>query len=107
DLLEDLYKRQVGSRAKPPDAPGSADEATRAEKRDARDAFEIAWLEEQLEPRYAVGEAELVALGRTRATAVQEALLAGDKLDATRAFRASNLAASVHEGAVRTELQLK
>lgn len=107
DLLERLYRQRFGSRAKPPDAPEPAEDTTRAERREARDAFEIAWLEGELRPLYAVDAQALSALGQARAAAVRDALLADGSVDPARVFVALDLAAAPHEGMMRMELQLK
>lgn len=46
-------------------------------------------------------------LGQARATAIQEALLAGDTLDPARVFLAGNQQAEVKDDQVRVKLELE
>ncbi len=108
DLLEALYKRETGARPDPPDVDkdtlaGQSWSERRASRRDA----EVAWLESELRPRFAVGGDALLQLGQARAVAVQQALLADGELDPTRVFLASSLRGEPHEGRMRVELALK
>jgi hypothetical protein len=82
-------------------------DASRKEMKALRRAGEIAWLEEQLRPRFKATPADLMALGQARAAAVQKALLSAGELDPTRVFLATQLAATTSDGLVRMELQLK
>ncbi len=108
DLLETLYRQETGVKADPPalDKAGLADQSW-SERRASRREADVAWLEAQLRPRYAVGDTELSQLGQARAVAVQEALLASGDLDPTRVFLASALKAEPHDGRMRLELALK
>lgn len=107
DALRDLYKQVFGEKPELPDAPEAAEDATRKEKKAERRQAAIAWLEEQLRPRYKPNEAELIALGQARAVAVQESLLAGGELDPTRVFMAAGQAPVAKDGMLRMELGLK
>jgi len=107
DALKDLYKQQFDKKPEIPDAPEAAEDATRREKKTDRQLAAIAWLEEQLRPRYRVGEAELIALGQARAVAVQETLLAGGELDPARVFMATGQSSVAKDGVLRMELALK
>ncbi|MBF6023032.1 DUF748 domain-containing protein [Lysobacter niastensis] len=110
ELLAKLYKQEMGERPKLPEtqeAP-AAEEASRKERRAARDEGEAAWLRTELIDHYKVGEAELTALGQARANAIQEALLAGGELDPTRVFvTAAGKPPTEQEGQVRIELGLE
>lgn len=107
DALKDLYKQALGKKPELPEAPEAAEDATRKEKKAERRQAAIAWLEQQLRPRYKVEEAELIALGQARAVAVQESLLAGGELDPTRVFMAAGQAPVAKDGVLRMELGLK
>lgn len=118
DLLKDLYKQQFGKKPDLPEAEADAvvaaadateakPDPSRKERKAARRAADVAWLEGQLRPRFQATPAELRDLGQARATAVQEALLAGGQLDPTRVFLATQLPMVSKDGAVRMELALK
>jgi len=107
DLLRDLYRRQYGHKPDLPEAPTGSEMQDRSERRAARQSFEIAWLESQLRLLYEPKDEELEALGKARAAAVQDALLAGDSIDPARLFLALNQGTADHEGMARMELQLK
>ncbi|MDR7133360.1 hypothetical protein J2X06_000544 [Lysobacter niastensis] len=107
DVLEDLYRQDFGNRPRPPDAAASEEDTTRKERRASRKDSEIEWLEEQLRPRYRVAQDELVKLGQARATAVQEALLAGGAIDPARVFLAANLQVEGKDDKVRMKLSLE
>ena len=85
-ILETLYRETFG--AKPvvpkPVVPKAAPPAPGAKPNPELAAN--AWLEAQLRPRFAVTDAELVALGRARALAVQDALLSDGQIDPARVF---------------------
>jgi len=107
ELLRDLYRGQFGQRPKVPDAPDPPDGADRAERRALRDAHDAAWLAGELRPRYAPDEGEIAALARTRAEAVQDALLAGGELAPERVFVGGVAALSARDGQVSLELALE
>ena len=107
DALEKLFRQQLGRKPDIPDADSAPDDATRKEKRGLREQAALAWLRTQLLPHYQPTSTELVDLGRARASAVQDALLAGGALDPARVFITAAKAPSVHEGSVRLELQLE
>lgn len=88
-------------------APVAAKDMTRRERKASRRQTQVAWLEGQLRPPFKSGQAELTALAQARATAVQEALLAGGELDPARVFLAGNLAPVDKDNVVRLELGLK
>ncbi|WP_203321806.1 DUF748 domain-containing protein [Pseudoxanthomonas beigongshangi] len=113
DLLEALYRQQLGRK---PDIPEAAEEAGREADQDeldrkarkaARQTAEVAWLRQALLPRYRPGDDELAALGRARANAVQDALLAGGEVDPTRVFIDGAKGPAAHEGGARLELGLE
>lgn len=109
ELLSKLYKQVVGSKPELPDPepPTTEEEATRKEKRALREQAQVAWLKTELLARYQATPAELQELGRTRASAIQDALLAGGELDPVRVFITANKAPAAHEGQVRLELGLE
>ena len=109
ELLSKLYKQVVGSKPELPDPePVAAEgEASRKEKRALREQAQAAWLKTELLARYQATPAELQELGRTRASAIQDALLAGGELDPVRVFITANKAPAAHEGQVRLELGLE
>lgn len=107
DLLKDLYKQAFDRKPELPDAPEAAEDATRRERKADRQEAAIAWLEQQLLPHYKADEAELIALGRARAVAVQESLLAGGELDPSRVFMAAGQSPVARDGMLRMELGLK
>ncbi|MGS1078890.1 DUF748 domain-containing protein [Pseudoxanthomonas beigongshangi] len=110
DLLEALYRQQLGHK---PDIPEAAEEAgqedqDRKARKAARQSAEAAWLRQALLPRYRPGADELAALGRSRANAVQEALLASGDVDPTRVFIDAAKGPAAHEGGgARLELGLE
>nr|WP_295377633.1 DUF748 domain-containing protein [Pseudoxanthomonas sp.] len=109
DLLEGLYRQQLGRK---PDIPETAEKAgqedpDRKARKAARQAADVAWLRQALLPRFRPGADELAALGRSRANAVQEALLAGGEVDPTRVFIDAAKGPAAHEGGVRLELGLE
>ncbi|WDS37132.1 DUF748 domain-containing protein [Pseudoxanthomonas sp.] len=108
-LLSKLYRQVLGHKPEPPDAEPSTDaaDATRKERHQARDQAEAAWLQAALLAHYAPAPADLQSLGRARADAIQDALLAGGKLDPARVFITTNKAPVVQAGAVRLELGLE
>lgn len=97
-ILSDLYRKQFAAKPEPPKAEG--DKA-------AVQAAEITWLEDKLRSRVAVSDQDLAQLGRTRAEAVQTALMEDGQVNATRVF-VTNAAATPTEGggAVRMTLSL-
>jgi hypothetical protein len=107
DLLRDLYRQQFGQRPKIPDAPEPPEDADRAERRALRDAHEAAWLAAELRPRFAPDEGEVAAIGRARAAAIQEALLAGGGMDPERVFISGVTPLAAREGQVSIELALE
>ena len=107
DVLEDLYRQEFGNRPQPPDAAAPEEDTTRKERRAARKDSEIEWLEQQLRPRYRAAQDELVKLGQARATAVQEALLAGGAIDPARVFLAGNRQVEAKDDKVRMKLALE
>ncbi len=107
DRLRALYKAGFGKKPEFPEAEASADEATRKQRKLASQQADIVWLEAQLKPRYQPDANALAELAQARAQSVQEALLAGGELDASRVFLAGNQALLAKEGKARMELGLK
>jgi uncharacterized protein involved in outer membrane biogenesis len=107
DTLEKLFRQQLGRKPEIPDPEAAPDEATRKEKRGLRDQAALAWLRTQLLAHYQPTATELEELGRARASAIQDALLAGGALDPTRVFITAAKGPSLHEGNVRLELALE
>ncbi|MEL1266225.1 DUF748 domain-containing protein [Pseudoxanthomonas putridarboris] len=106
DLLEKLYRQQLGHRPDLP-RPEVAEEASRQERKAERKQGERDGLRQALLPRYQPGPAELEELGRQRANAIQDALLAEDSLDPARVFISAAKGPAPHEGGVRVELALE
>ncbi|MGH8026758.1 MAG: DUF748 domain-containing protein, partial [Pseudoxanthomonas sp.] len=112
ELLSKLYKQMVGSKPDLPEPEPVAEEAagkdaTRKERRALREQAQAAWLKTELLARYQATPPELQELGRTRASAIQDALLAGGDLDPVRVFITANKSPTAHEGQVRLELGLE
>ena len=108
ERLSELYKQVVGSKPDLPDQePATEEEATRKQKRALREQAQAAWLKTELLSRYQATPADLQALGRARASAVQDALLAGGELDPVRVFITANKSPVAHEGKARLELGLE
>ncbi|HXQ32143.1 MAG TPA: DUF748 domain-containing protein [Steroidobacteraceae bacterium] len=84
-LLEDAYRESFGHRAEIPKPEAPAPTATPAPAADPQ-AQAIAWLETALKGRISVAPADLDALAKDRASAVQVALLDGTGIDPTRVF---------------------
>ena len=89
-LLAALYRTQFKS---DPDYPPDADQ--------------LAWLQQQLLPRFAPSQAERDALGLARAQAVQSAMLANTDLKSERVFLVNQVSAGGLDGKVRMELKLE
>lgn len=107
DLLKKLYREQFGTKPQL-DAPPRADDApTRGERIALRDQYEIAQLEDRLQPRFEATTEELTQLARDRAVVVQDALLADGAIDPARIFLATDLAVEPNDGMMRMELHLK
>lgn len=107
DAFEKLFRQQLGRKPEIPDAEPAPEETTRKEKRNLRDQAALTWLRTQLLEHYQPTPTELQELGRARASAIQDALLAGGALDPTRVFITAAKAPSLHEGSVRLELALE
>lgn len=108
DVLETLYRERNGEKPSPPEVDRAAlDGLSWSERREARRVADVAWLEGQLLPRYAVDDAALAALGRDRAMAIQDALLAPGTLEPSRLFFAVDQRGVPQDGQVRLELQLR
>jgi hypothetical protein len=81
-LLEALYRQSFGGKpvipraARPAPGPGTSDP----------DGVADTWLEAQLRPRYAAGDADLQGLARARAAAVQSVIAADGKVAPERLF---------------------
>lgn len=74
---------------------------------DRRRQREIDWMRDQLRTPFLPSAAELEKLGRDRALAVRDALLADGKIDPTRLFLVTGDTLSAREGTSRMELKLK
>jgi hypothetical protein len=107
--LENVYKRQFGSKPEIPKAEAvpETEDVSRKQKRAARKSAESAWLEAQLLPKFQPSAAELTALGQARGEAVQDALLKGGVLAPSRVFLTPNAALKENAGRVRMQLAMK
>jgi hypothetical protein len=85
--LEALYTQAFGAKPVYPSTSGvaGADAGTDAARADVAGA-QIAWLEAQLAPKYVATPRQRAALGRSRADAVQSAILADGQVAAERVF---------------------
>lgn len=108
-MLEDLYKQQFGNKPDIPKAELTTEQAdaSRKENRSAKKSMEVQWLEAQLTPKFQATDLQLIALGKKRGEAVQDALLNGGTLDPARVFLTPNAQLKASEGKVRMELQMK
>jgi hypothetical protein len=84
-----------------------AAEPTRRERKAARRSSEVEWLEAQLRPRFKADATASTELSKTRALAVQEALLANGKVDPARVFADTSKSPTDQEDVVRMELALE
>lgn len=112
EALSKLYRQVVGAKPELPDPEAAPEEATgkemtRKERRAQREQAQAVWLRTELLARYQATPAELQELGRARASAIQDALLAGGELDPVRVFITANKSPVAHEGKVRLELGLE
>jgi uncharacterized protein involved in outer membrane biogenesis len=90
-----------------PDAkPGDAKPAD-ANTDDQQTIAETGWMRGELRKAFLPSNAELAALGSTRASAVRDALAAGGAVDPARIFLTTGQAPTAEANAVRFELQLK
>ena len=125
--LEDLYSARLGKDPKfpefPPDAqknaagakPGAGDGGGRGflagtifGSRDERvTLLESQWMREQLRPAFMPTNAELAALGASRAAAVRDALLADGTVDPARVFPTTAASATATEGHARLSLKFE
>jgi hypothetical protein len=94
--LADLYKAQFGKSPDYPDTPDGEDKT----------AVRIAFLESALKPRFTATPTAREALGRTRAEAVQAAVLSGADVSPERVFL-SDSAPDKPVAAPRLELRLQ
>lgn len=76
-------------------------------KGEARRLREIAWMRDQLRAAYQPSNAELEALGKARAIAVRDALLADGSIAPERLFLVTGDQVSDKDGVSRMELKLK
>ncbi len=113
DGLEDLYRGKLGKKPAYPDFSADALRGAPGAKPDAGDddrktLLESQWMRGELRKSFMPGNAELAALGTARATAVRNALLAGDTaLDPARVFMAAGLTATATDGHSRLELKFE
>jgi hypothetical protein len=76
---------------------------TKAEKVAAKNEF----LSQEIRTHITVDESDLTALGQSRATNLQQALLTGTQIDPQRVFLVANDKAKDQNGRVRLELSLR
>jgi hypothetical protein len=107
DRLKSLYKTKFGKGPKFPAEIPSAGMLAGGEAKAAASTAQVKWLEEQLRPKFAPGEAELAALGQARADVVKQALLSEGAIDPGRVFIATDKAVTAREDRVRMELLVK
>lgn len=111
DRLWSLYREKFGKR---PSYPEFAPEALKAasEKADLSDGdrrtiLENQWMRQQLRTKFVPSDAELEALGKERATAIRDTLLANTAIDPARIFMAAEATAISTEGHSRVELKFE
>jgi hypothetical protein len=107
DRLKSLYKAKFGKGPKFPTDVPSAGMLAGADAKAVANAAQVKWLEEQLRPKFAPGEAELAALGQARADVVKQSLLAEGAIDPGRVFIATDKAGTAKDDKVRVELLVK
>jgi len=107
DRLKSVYKAKFGKGPKFPAEIPTAGVLAGGGTKAAANAAQVKWLEEQLRPKFAPGEADLAALGQARADAVKQALLSEGAIDPGRVFIATNKAVTLYEDKERMELLVK
>jgi hypothetical protein len=113
DRLSSLYRERFKKRPEYPAFSPNALKAVPAGKADLTDddrrtILEGQWLRDQLRPKFAPSPAELEALGKERATAIRNALLANNTtIDAARIFMAAEMTAAPSGGHSRVELKFE
>ncbi len=112
DRLTDLYRAKLGKRPAFPESLPALDAKAPAgqpppDADQQRQMQESIWMRGELRNVFLPSNAELVALGSARATAVRDALLAKGDIDPARVFLAGGQAGAVADGQVRLELKLR
>ena len=113
DRLDSLYKAKFGKRPDYPDFTPDALKSVSNGKTDLSDGdrknlIKAQWLRTQLRTKFAPSSAELEALGKERATAIRNALLASNTaIDPARVFLAGEAIAVPAEGHSRVELKFE
>ncbi|HXP63878.1 MAG TPA: DUF748 domain-containing protein [Steroidobacteraceae bacterium] len=101
EVLTKVYVKDVGADPKYPDSVDAI--KTKPEKVAAKKEF----LSQEIRGHITVDESDLTALGQSRATNLQQALLTGTQLDPARVFLVANDKAKNQDGRVRLELSLR
>jgi hypothetical protein len=108
DLLVAQYRRDFAEDAALPPAAEAVETARKKKKDDGADFGSAnAEIEQAIAAQAAVSDDELRELGKQRAGAIQEALLAQGAVEATRVFVIAAAAAPPAKDKVRVELSLK
>jgi hypothetical protein len=113
DRLEDLYRRRLSKKPAYPDVTADQLKTVPGAKSDASDdgrktLLETQWLRRELRKSFMPSNAELTALGTTRAAAVRNALLAdGSSVDPARVFMSAGMTETASEGHSRMELKFE
>jgi hypothetical protein len=112
DRLRSLYREQFGKRPTYPDFSPDALKAVVSGKADLSDddrhtILESQWMRDQLRPKFAPSSKELEALGKERAVAIRNALLANTAIDPARVFLAAEATAVLADGHSRLELKFE
>ncbi|GAC1670292.1 MAG: DUF748 domain-containing protein [Steroidobacteraceae bacterium] len=100
EILAQLYAKSLGHQPKYPESFASL-------KKAELEAAEADFLEQALRQHLVISDADLAALGKQRAAAVQQALLRDTQVNPERVFLALNDKAKSQDGMVRLELTLK
>jgi hypothetical protein len=108
ELLVTQHRADYGAKAPLPPAALALDATRKAERTTEGIAAANVELEKAIVQKHAVTDTDLEQLGQSRARAIQEALLGGGTLDATRVFiLGANPSAPTENKKVRLELSLK
>ncbi len=107
DRLRKVYKQVFGAAPAFPDDMPSAGLFAGSAASQAEAAAQVKWLEAALRPKFEPNDADLAALGQTRAQAIKSALLADGALDAGRVFVSTAEGPAARDGRMVLELKPK
>jgi hypothetical protein len=107
DRLAALYRAKLGRKPAFPEPGRAGGASTPGPSKDQRQQAQIQWMRDQLRPAFTPSKAELEQLGKARALAVRDALLADSAIDPTRVFMATATSVQPTDAAARLELKLR